>query len=303
MKTRILPIILATVMCISLAACGRTAENVTTDSSNSATSVSSDDFRTITDLAGNKIQIPAVSEIQRVVIISPPVMSFVLETIPDTEMIVGINPRAFTTSNTEIVNKVFPNWQTVNTSFIDASFSVNAESLLALKPDIIFYYGNIQKQGLGEISIPSLDFRSAQNDPEAVSIEWGNLLREIFGLDSSGSLQVEWERTNETLSSLLKNQSDKKTALCIFSNAAGNITVSGTDSFDAYAQSFFEKAGIENVAADIEGTAEVSIEQIYEWNPDMIFIFLDAPAQNILNNSIDGQDWSLLDAWKNGLIY
>ena len=80
-------------------------------------------------------------------------------------------------------------------------------------------------------------------------------------------------------------------------------SVSGTDSFDAYAQSFFDKAGIQNSAVGVKGTAEVSMEQIYEWNPDMIIVFLDVPAKSIIDNSIKGQDWSLLDAWKNGAVY
>ena len=45
------------------------------------------------------------------------------------------------------------------------------------------------------------------------------------------------------------------------------------------------------------------MERIYEWNPDMIIVFQDAPAKAIIDNSIDGQDWSILTAWKNGVIY
>lgn len=320
MKNKIIASMLAAGLCVSLAACGQKTVNqtVSPESQQSAaesrqpvtsepqqpSAPESKDKRTITDLGGNEVEIPAVPEIQRVVVISPPVMSFAVQTIPDTEMITGINSRAFTTSNVEIVNKVFPNWQSVDTTFIDASFAVNTESLLSLDPDIIFYYGNVQKQGLGNIDIPSVDFFSkGLNGPEAVSVAWDNQLREIFGLDTSGSLQEEWDRTNGKISQLLQNQNQEKTALCIFSNAAGSITVSGTDSFDAYAQSFFDMAGIQNAAADIEGTAEVSMEQIYQWNPDMIIVFHDAPAQKILDNSIEGQDWSLLKAWKDKAVY
>ena len=320
MKNKIIASMLAAGLCVSLAACGQKTVNqtVSPESQQSAaesrqpvtsepqqpSAPESKDKRTITDLGGNEVEIPAVPEIQRVVVISPPVMSFAVQTIPDTEMITGINSRAFTTSNVEIVNKVFPNWQSVDTSFIDASFAVNTESLLSLDPDIIFYYGNVQKQGLGNIDIPSVDFFSkGLNGPEAVSVAWDNQLREIFGLDTSGSLQKEWDRTNGKISQLLQNQNQEKTVLCIFSNAAGSITVSGTDSFDAYAQSFFDMAGIQNAAADIEGTAEVSMEQIYQWNPDMIIVFHDAPAQKILDNSIEGQDWSLLKAWKYKAVY
>ena len=302
---KIVSLIFAVILCLSVAACGQTHSNVTNpDNPDSSKPIeTSTDRRKIIDLAGNEVEIPAAADIKRVVIIAPPVMSFVVETIPNTEMIVGINSRSFTTSNTQVVEKVFPNWQAVDTSFIDASFTVSKEALLKLDPDIIFYYGNMQKQGLGEVAIPSIDFRVASNDPQEVSIAWDNLLREIFELSPSGGQQAAWDRTNEKLKELLSNRTEEKTALCVFSNLAGTVTVCGTDAFDAYAQSFFEMAGIKNAAVGIEGTAEVSMEQIYEWNPNMIIVFQDAPAKAIMDNSIEGQDWSILDAWKNGAIY
>lgn len=310
MKHKTVTLVLAGIMCFSLAVCSQTyiKDNRLFQSEQAARvaaeSEKSTELRTITDLGGNKVNIPAVSEIKRIVILSPPVMSFVVNVIPDTNMIVGINSRAFTGANADIVNKVFPNWKSVNTSFVDAGFAINKESLLALKPDIIFYYGNVQKKGLQNIDIPCVDFFSKQlNDPEAVSIAWDKQLREILGLDSTGSLQEEWAMTNKELARLLKDKSNTKSALCIFSNTAGKIVISGTDSFDAYTQSFFYKAGIRNVAAGVQGTSEVGMEQIYKWNPDMIIVFHDAPAQSILDNSIKGQDWSLLDAWKNKAVY
>ena len=143
----------------------------------------------------------------------------------------------------------------------------------------------------------------ASNDPQAVCIAWDKLLREIFELPASGGQQAAWDSTNAVLSSVLSKQKEEKTALCVFSNIAGAVTVCGTDAFDTYAQSFFEMAGIKNAAVGIDGTAEVSMEQIYEWDPDMIIVFQDAPAKGIIDNSIDGQDWSILSAWKNGAVY
>lgn len=302
---KLVSLILAAILCLSVAACGQTNSDVTNpDNPVSSKPVeTSADRRKIIDLAGNEVEIPAAADIKRVVIIAPPVMSFVVETIPDTEMIVGFNSLAFINANTQVVEKVFPSWKTVNSSFIDASFTVNKEALLKLEPDIIFYYGNMQKQGLGEVAVPSIDFRMASNDPQAVCIAWDKLLREIFELPASGGQQAAWDRTNAALSAILSKREEEKTALCVFSNIAGAVTVCGTDAFDTYAQSFFEMAGVKNAAVGIEGTAEVSMEQIYEWDPDMIIVFQDAPAKEIIDNSIDGQDWSILSAWKNGAVY
>ena len=44
------------------------------------------------------------------------------------------------------------------------------------------------------------------------------------------------------------------------------------------------------------------MEQIYKWNSDIILIttMTETTAEDILNNSIEGQDWSQIEAVKNG---
>lgn len=265
--------------------------------------------RVITDLGGNEVELPPVSEINHVVIISPPVTSVLLDVIPDKDMITGLSPKAFAFSNPDLMAKLYPNAGQVDTTFIDDSFTVNTESLLNLNPDLILYYGEIQKKGVINIGIPAIDlFPKGLTDPKDVTIAWDNLLREVFAADPAAGtakgLETEWARAEELAKHLLSGQTgDPQRALCIFSNVGGSLMVSGSSSFDSYAQSFFDKAGLINVAAEIQGTSEVSMEQIYEWNPDIIFIFHNAPAQAFLDNSITGQDWSLLDAWQNKQIY
>ena len=294
---------------LSAAGCGAQNTTSTGASAASQTSVSApaenQGSRLITDLGGNQVEIPPVSEIQKVVIITPPVTSVLLEVIPDKNMIVGLSPKSFAFSNAEVMAKLFPKLKEVDTSFVGDNFAVNAEALLQLDPDIILYYGEIQKKGLVNTGLPIIDFfPKGKTDPKDVSIAWDNLLREIFEKDSSEGLQSEWAASDQKSRELLEKQTgESKSALCIFSNAGGSLVVSGSSSFDSYAQSFFEKAGLRNAASGISGTAEVSMEQIYQWNPDMIFVFHNAPAQAILNNTIEGQDWSLLTAWKNKAVY
>jgi iron complex transport system substrate-binding protein len=45
------------------------------------------------------------------------------------------------------------------------------------------------------------------------------------------------------------------------------------------------------------------MEQIYQWNPDLIYVFIGSPASLFQSNHIQGQDWSLLTAYKNKAIF
>lgn len=309
MNSKLIAAALAATLCLSLAACGQmpasSGASGVAASSQAAESAAPGEPRTITDLGGHQVTVPAAADIRKIVILSPPLMSFVIGAVPDTEMIVGINARSFLTSNPQIVEKAFPNWQSVESSFVDVNFAVNTESLLALEPDIIFYYGDSQKKGIEGLAIPAVDFlMKGVNSPETMSVAWDGQIRELLGTDTSVGIQQEWDATNAKLAKLLAQVGDeKKTGLCIKLNQAGSLMVMGSDSFDGWAQSFFALSGIENAAASIEGTGEVSMEQIYQWDPDFIMCFQDAPASYILDNSIEGQDWSLLSAWKNKQIF
>ena len=257
--------------------------------------------RTIIDLGGNRVTLPPSQEIKRVVIISPPTTSILLSVIPNSNMIVGVNPRAFTTANTKIIEKLFPNRNSVETAFVSKGFVSNTEELLNLDPDIVFYYGESQKSGIENLDVPIIDFLiKGENNPETVTIAWDNLMREIFEIEGSTSLESEWNISNQTAQELLTtNTGEKKKALFLFSNTGGIITVYGSGT---YADTWFKKSGLENVASNVKGNVEVSMEQLYAWNPDYIYVFIGNPASVMLRNEVQGQNWSLLTAYKNKTI-
>ena len=65
--------------------------------------------------------------------------------------------------------------------------------------------------------------------------------------------------------------------------------------------------GALNVAAELEQDNQVTVnmEQVYAWNPDLMFITNFTPAQpeDITGNTVGSFDWSGVDAVMNGRIY
>ena len=282
----LLPFVFAALVC-SLAGCQEA----------SAPMPPADETRTVTDLAGNTVVLPAADKLERVVIIAPPTTSVLLGVIPDTKMIVGVSSRAFFSANTEIVGKLFPNWRDVETGFVSEGFVSNTEELLNLDPDVVFYYGDAQKPGIEDMGIPMVDFMiPGEMNPEKETVAWDNLMRQIFAVQGSTSLQREWETSNQKAQEVLSAYTgEKKSALFLFSNIGGVITVSGSNT---YADAWFEKSGLVNVAAEVKGPmVEVGMEQVYAWDPDYIYVFLGMPASVMLQNQVQGQDWSLLSAY------
>ena len=131
--------------------------------------------RVIQDISGADVKIPPAKDIKRVVIVAPPITSVVIKLIPNQKMIVGLNEKAFIQSDDGIMEKVFPKYKNIDTKFVGEDFSINKESLLALKPDIILYYGEAQKKNLENIGVPIINFFSPKlTDPKDVTIAWNN---------------------------------------------------------------------------------------------------------------------------------
>jgi len=258
--------------------------------------------RIITDLAGNTVAIPASEEINRVVIIAPPLLSTYVSTVQDPEKLVGVHPTAFNDANLELLDLIVPNNKEINTTFL-TGYESNVEELLKLEPDLILVYGETQKKGLENIQIPVVDFFIRNQINEDWSVQIDELMREIFALDEDNSLQKEWDKAKRNVAQILSEAKEKETqkGLMIMSNTGDKVTVRGAGS---YGDDWLLKSGLSNVASGITGdNIEVTMEQIYQWNPDIIYVFRGLPADDYLSGSIKGQDWSQTAAFKNGRIY
>ena len=90
--------------------------------------------------------------------------------------------------------------------------------------------------------------------------------------------------------------------LILFNYANGVIKTSGSNFFGEY---WIEATGGVNVASELSGTPEINMEQIYEWNPDIIYITNFSPYQpeDLYNNTIEGHDWSTVKAVQEQKVY
>ncbi len=260
--------------------------------------------RTVTDLQGNRVLLPPANDLQRVVIIAPTlVSSFASLGLPRAQM-VGANKMAFENANEKLLDLMLPGWRKIPTGFL-TGFRSNTEELLTLNPDIILVYGNFQKKGLEGITVPVLDFYLSGHDNETGSTAAETLLRQVFGAGSGGSsLAKEWEWSKKLTADLLgRVPNPVKKGLMIVSNTGDKLIVMGAGSCG---DDWLKKSGLVNVAdvADPQGGGrEVCLEQIYAWDPDIIYIFWGIPASQYKKEQIPGQNWHHVKAVRNGAVY
>lgn len=293
MKNRFL-LILLLFFALSLLGCQKTAVKETVSDSPNETSIN-----IITDLGGNTVRVPPAADLNRIVVLSPPVSSIIYSVLHDSSRIIAVNPLTFKNANPLIIPEVLPNRAQIDTGFVK-EFSTNPETILKLQPDIVFYYGPQQKAGLKNLNVPMVDFWDTKDqNPVSITCKWEKLITQIFQTSVEASIQDEWEKSNQQIASLQNTDGTKLRGLIIFNNVSNKITVCGNDSYGDF---WLETSGVANAADDLKGEMEVNMEQIYQWNPDIIFVFMGEPASRYLKG-IPDQDWSMVKAVKEKRVY
>lgn len=254
--------------------------------------------REVVDCSKNVVRLPKAKDIKRIVITSPPVVTMTNALLDDPSKIVGIHPLTLLNANTDLLKLKMPKVKELDDTYVKG-FNIDIEKLLNLKPDIVFCYGEQQKKDLKNLNIPVVDFyKEGEKDSAVIIKEWEEIICKVFDISPKISIKKEIEKVEAFKGSMNKSQKQKK-ALLIFNNSGDKITVCGNHTYGEY---WIEFAGMENVAKEIKGEKEVSMEQIYEWQPDVIYLFM-GPGEKMYKKGIKKQDWTRVNAVKNGQIY
>ncbi len=297
----LLGIMLLVIFCIiTLPACNTPSEKSNSIIDDDQSEVSQ--TRIIKDLSGNDIAVPYAKDIEKVIIVAPPYLSFFLSVVQQPEMVVGAHPGAFNMANPELLKIMMPNQGSVNTQFLDG-FKSNTEEVLLMDPDIIFIYGEFQREGLEKVDIPIVNLQESTGaNVESSSLGIVNLMRDIFEIKGDNLFQKEWEQSNKLAKEVFEKnkKNEQQRGLVVFSNTSGTITVRGVGSFG---DDWLKTSGLINVVEMQGDNLEVSMEDIYNWDPDIIYTMGPVGAETMIANQAEGQDWSYVNAFKSERIY
>lgn len=267
--------------------------------------------RTIIDHAGNEVTLP--EEIDRIVVTDtlplPSVLSLYLDSA---EKLVGISPVSMSAAKAGLLGELYPEILDADTAFFENS-ELNIESLLALEPDLVFY--NAQNKELGEsltsagltavaVSVTKWDYNAADTFDA-----WMDLLADIFPEEEEKAEAAKdyCEKVEETIQEKTGDLTDeeKKSVFFLFNYSDTALVTSGKNFWGQY---WCDAINAVNVGEEIEAersNAAVNMEQVYSWDPEIIFIsnFTKAMPEDLYNNTIGDDDWSSVQAVKNEQVY
>lgn len=299
-------ITLAALSAMTLAACS----NASSETSVEAESAAGE--KIIQDQLGRDVTIPENTE--RIVVggILPYFSTWYVGT-NSTEEVVGLHPNAYNAAENSMLADISPEILNASTEFVKNG-EVNIEELMKVNPQIYFENSSDQKtlekvaeSGISTVGLQTIQVADA--DPLATFNSWLEVTSDIKGgevTERADRFIEEGQNVQSMIDDGLNGVKDteKPRVMFLHQHSDKSIIVGGANFFSE--KWIKATGGIDIVGNDgVEGQKEVNMEQIYAWNPDIIYItnFTETQPDDLINNSVSGQDWSEVEAVKKGNVH
>ncbi|MFA7190271.1 MAG: ABC transporter substrate-binding protein [Sphaerochaetaceae bacterium] len=266
---------------------------------------------TIVDDNGTEVTVPVNP--QRVAVTDIyPLPSVLTVFLDSADVLVGIHPVSMSAAANGLLGQLYPKILESNTSFMTGT-SLNIEQLMALKPDVVFFNAAVPSEGemIRQAGIIAVAISAVKWGYDVIKTYdgWIKTLSEIF----PGRTEVSQKVTSYSEKVLKQIQSrtadlkeeDKRHVLFLFNYSADKIVTSGSSFFGQY---WCDATNTINSANEIKidnSNAVITMEQIYKWNPDLVFItnFTPAMPEDLYNDSYSNYDWSVVNAVENKQVF
>ncbi len=287
------------------------AQSAAPSASPKAAPVSADgETITVIDHNGDTVVLP--KKIDRIVVCEIyPLPAMLSMYLGSAEKIVGMHSVSMAAAKNGILGKLYPEILKANTAWMSGS-EINIEELIKLKPDVVFYSAPTKATGeaIRAAGIPAVGVHATKWEYDSIRTfdEWVSLLDQIFpGNDRVKGVSDYAKQVRDEIAEKTKGipEAERKRAMFLFQYDETVMITSGKNFFGQY---WVTSAGGINVAEGMSeqgSNAKIGMEQVYEWNPDTIYITNFTPAQpgDLYENKIAGDKWETVQAVKDQRVY
>ena len=301
-------LLLALCLLLTLAACGGTAGS--DDPAGSAQTenqpqTSGPATITVVDHADHTVTLPA--DVQRIAVCDIYPLPSVLTIFFDSaEKIAGMAPPSKKKKKNSLLSELYPEILNAETGFIDGS-QINMEELLKLEPDVVFYSASNPEQGrqLTENGFNAVAISVNKWGYNAIETlnEWIKLLSQIFPENDKAETVAQYSADiYDLVQSRVAElpEAERRKVFFLFQYNETQILTSGGSFFGQW---WADATGCVNVASELaqDNSVPVTLEQVYAWDPDLIFVtnFTTAQPQDLYDNTVGSYDWSGVNAVQN----
>lgn len=259
--------------------------------------------KTITDQAGQKVTIP--KKVKRVAVVGSiwPLPSVLAVYFNSADKIVTMPEPSMVAAKNSLLSELYPDILKAKTSFNDGT-TVNTEELKKLKPDVVFYGAEDAKlqKTLTNAGFAAVGVSVSKWDCDTVKTQnhWIELLSKVFPQDDKAKVLKQYsQKIADLVDQRTKHikPADQQHIFFLrqYSNTA--IVTGGTVSFGQYWADAIHAKNVVDIP-NSSNVTKVTMEQIYQWNPQHILVtnFNTAMPEDLYQNTVGHYDWQQVDA-------
>lgn len=292
---KILSLLLVVALLLSLPACGNADNSVKKET------------HVIVDHGGYEVEVPV--EVDRIAVCTILPLPSVLAVFFDSaEKIVGMASGSKSAAEKSLLGQLYPELLEAETAYIEGG-NLNVEELMKLAPDVVFYSTaetevGQQLRNAGFCAV-AVSVNKWEYDAVETLRNWIALLGEIFPENNKEKIVADYSQAMyDLVQSRVADIPEKERVLFLYKYSDTAIMTSGANFFGQW---WADAIGAVNVGQEMttDNSVTVNMEQIYAWNPSLIFItnFTTAYPADLYENTIGNYDWSPVDAVKGERVY
>lgn len=305
---KLLKSLLAAALTVTVAACSSTGSSASSASSIKE-EVNVPETVTVTDHADRTVEVPTNPEKVAILGIYP-LASMLSVYLNSAETIVAMEPASANAAKNSVLIDLYPEIGNITTDILSGE-DLNIEALVALEPEVVYYNAadkadleKLENAGLTAVAFSPTKWKF---DVIETYRQWIGLLDQIYPSSSKNAKLVDQYSTDiynmiqETVAGVEQPQK-----IMFLYQYDENAMITSSSRF--FGEWWAKAAGGVNVASDVQAetaNAKITMENVYEWNPDVIFItnFTKATPEDLYSNAIGTDDWSTVKAVQDHRVY
>ena len=305
---KLLKSLLAAALTVTVAACSSTGSSASSASSIKE-EVNVPETVTVTDHADRTVEVPTNPEKVAILGIYP-LASMLSVYLNSAETIVAMEPASANAAKNSVLIDLYPEIGNITTDILSGD-DLNIEALVALEPEVVYYNAadkadleKLENAGLTAVAFSPTKWKF---DVVETYRQWIGLLDQIYPSSSKNAKLVDQYSTDiyNMIQETVAGVEQPQKILFLYQYDENAMITSSSRFFGEW---WAKAAGGVNVASDVQAetaNAKITMENVYEWNPDVIFItnFTKATPEDLYSNAIGTDDWSTVKAVQDHRVY
>ncbi|MDR2679073.1 MAG: ABC transporter substrate-binding protein [Zoogloeaceae bacterium] len=224
---------------------------------------------TLTDQRGKPLALARPAT--RIIAIPIPLASLLMAVDGGTARIAGMNAAARSDLSDGLLGRMFPQARMIPTEIAGDDFVPNVEALAAARPDLVLQWGDRGEAIIAPMQQLDIPVLGLVYGDSLLAADWLRLTGKAIGKAERGEKLARWFETSVAqLARMAATIPDReKPRVLYLMRARTGLTVAGKGSS---MDSDIRRMGGRNPAAAETAFAQISVEQLLAWNPDVLLL-------------------------------